>query len=121
MAGKMVPVSVLGDSFEKIVSMLRGLGYRGMFDMELNLCGNRLLFNEINLRSGGPSFAYYLNGVNLPAILVKELTGSDHSDEAKEIATFGKSFVYEKVAWEDYIYSYMSRSELHRCLKEADS
>ena len=120
MAGKMVPVSVLGDSFEKIVSMLRGLGYRGMFDMELNLCGNRLLFNEINLRSGGPSFAYYLNGVNLPAILVKELTGSDHSDEAKEIATFGKSFVYEKVAWEDYIYSYMSRSELHRCLKEAD-
>ena len=120
MVGRMVPVSVLGDAFGKIVSMLRSLGYRGMFDMEFNLCGDRLLFNEINLRSGGPSFAYYLNGVNLPAILVKELTGSDYSDEIKEIATFGKTFVYEKVAWEDYIYSYMSRRELHRCLNEAD-
>lgn len=120
MAGKMVPVSVLGDVFEKIVMMLGSLGYRGMFDMEVNLCGDRLLFNEINLRSGGPSFAYYLNGVNLPAILVKELTGMDHSDEEKKIRTFGKTFVYEKVAWEDYIYSYMSRRELHRLLNEAD-
>ncbi len=120
MAGKLVPVSVLGDSFEKIVGMLRDLGYRGMFDMEFNLCGDRLIFNEINLRSGGPSFAYYLNGVNLPSILVKELTDGDHSGEVKKITTFGKTFVYEKVAWEDYIYSYMSRSELHKCLNEAD-
>ena len=120
MAGKMQPVDVLGEAKEKVFAMLRKLRYVGMFDMEFNLCGDKIYFNEINLRSGGPNFAYYLNGVNLPAIFVKELTGEGHTPDEEKMVTFGKQFVYEKVAWEDYIHGYMTRSELRQCIAAAD-
>ena len=120
MAGKMQPVDVLGDAREKVFAMLRKLRYVGMFDMEFNLCGDKIYFNEINLRSGGPNFSYYLNGVNLPAVFVKALTGERHTADEVEMSVFGKQFVYEKVAWEDYIHGYMTRNELRQCIAAAD-
>lgn len=120
MTGKMIPVETLGHIGDKLVDMLKEYHYTGMFDMELNLCGDKLYFNEVNLRSGGPNFSYFLNGVNLPDILVKELTGEGHNREEEIVGAFGKTFIYEKVAWEDYIYSYMTGKELKKLLKEAD-
>ena len=86
----------------------------------LHQCGSRIYFNEINLRSGGPNFAYCLAGVNLPAILMKELQGLGHDPEEEKMPAFGKTFVYEKVAWEDYIHGYMNRQELEACIQGAD-
>lgn len=120
MCGKIQPVEVLGDTKEKIIALLKSIRYTGMFDMELNLCGDKIYFNEINFRSGGPNYSYYLNGVNLPEIFVKRITGEGHKEEEEKMYEFGKTFVYEKVAWEDYMYSYMTRKELRRCIKEAD-
>lgn len=118
MCGKMLPMERLGEVREKLVTLLRRFSYIGMFDLELNLCGDKIYFNEINFRCGGPNFFYYLNGVNLPEILVKELLGE--KVDGQKIETFGKTFVYEKVAWEDYIHGYMSKRELQACLQEAD-
>ena len=120
MSGVMLDAEILGDSRQKLENMLRSLHYFGMFDMELFVCGDMLYFNEINLRSGGPNYAYYLCGVNLPDILVKELIGEGHSEAEERLNAFGKSFVYEKVAWEDYIHSHMSRYELNKCIEDAD-
>lgn len=120
MSGRMLSPEVVGDTLLCVKTLLKQFHYVGMFDMELHKCGDKLYFNEVNFRSGGPNFAYFLNGVNLPDILVKGLTGEDYSRKAAEITSFGKTFVYEKVAWEDYIYGYMTRQELKRCIKEAD-
>lgn len=120
MCGKMISLEVLGDIKEKIYEMLKKLRYQGMFDMELCVCGDEIYFNEINLRSGGPNFSYFLNGVNLPDILIKELMGEGHAPEEEQIKAYGKSFVYEKVAWEDYIYSHMTKQELKACIEGAD-
>ena len=120
LAGKIVPFEELGDLQEKIVAMLKKFHYVGMFDMELNVVGDKIYFNEVNLRSGGPNFAYFRSGVNLPALYVKEAFGTRHTPEEECVESYGKSFVYEKVAWEDYMHGYMSKRELDDRLAAAD-
>ena len=120
MTGRMVPEDVLGDTLPKLLDMLKKIDYYGMFDLEFNRCGDRLYFNEINLRSGGPHFSYFLNGVNLPEIFAKGISGEDISGLNTVIDPYGKSFVYEKVAWEDHINGFMSKKELDEVIGNAD-
>lgn len=120
LAGKVVPFEELGDLQEKIVSMLKKFHYVGMFDMELNIVGNRIYFNEVNLRSGGPNYAYFKSGVNLPALFVKEATGGKHTADEAKVTKYGQSFIYEKVAWEDHMHGFMTKRELQDRLAAAD-
>ncbi len=120
MTGKLVCADVLGSVKDKIAALLEEIKYVGMFDMELNLCKGEFYFNEINFRSGGPNYSYYLSGINLPELFVKELLGAKSNPEEQRVECFGKTFVYEKVAWEDYINSYMTKKEMLSCIKKAD-
>ena len=120
LAGKIVPFEEMGELQEKIVAMLKKFHYVGMFDMELNIVGDKIYFNEVNLRSGGPNFAYFMSGVNLPALFVKEASGIRHTPEEECVSAYGKSFIYEKVAWEDYMHGYMSKRELDDRMAAAD-
>ena len=120
MSGRILSTEVLGELVEKMKELLRKLRYVGMFDMELNQCGDKVYFNEINLRSGGPNYAYCLGGVNLPAMLVGEMLGEKHDPKDEIMPGIGKTFVYEKVAWEDYIHGCMTRRELEACIRSAD-
>ncbi len=119
MCGKVLPADILGDTIEKIKEMLRQYRYVGMFDIDLNMCGDEIYFSEVNLRSGGLNFAYFLGGLNLPDIYVKRVLGVDVDQGFSKIQT-GHTFIYEKVAWEDYIHGFISRSELNKQLKSAD-
>ncbi|MBQ0037596.1 MAG: hypothetical protein KBS74_02890 [Clostridiales bacterium] len=119
-AGKMMPADILGDAMAPITDMLRRFHFTGMVDMELILCRGKIYFNEVNFRSGGPSYSYFLSGVNLPALLVGELLGVRHKPEDEKMAVFGKKFVYEKAAWEEYIHAFITRQELERLIAEAD-
>lgn len=120
LAGKVVPFDELGDLQEKIINMLKQFRYVGMFDMELNVVGDKIYFGEVNLRSGGPNFVYYLCGVNLPALFVKEISGETHTEEETKMTGFGKNFLSEKVAWEDYLNGYMTKQELEDRIAAAD-
>lgn len=120
MVGRMLPTDILGTELENIVSLLRELRFVGMFDFEVNRCGDKLYFGEINLRSGGPNYSYCLAGANLPAIVVQELTRGGHNPRWETVDRVGKTFVYEKVAWEDYIHSYISRSRMRQCINDSD-
>ena len=120
LAGKVVPFEELDDLQEKIIAMLKEFHYVGMFDMELNIVGDKIYFNEVNLRSGGPNFAYYMSGCNLPALFVKEATGGRHTAEEAKVTKFGQSFIYEKVAWEDHMHGFMTKKELKDRLAAAD-
>lgn len=120
LSGRVVPLDELGDLKGKILSMLQKFHYYGMFDMELNVVGGEIYFNEVNLRSGGPNFAYFMSGVNLPALYVKEVLGGKHSNEEACVAEYGKTFIYEKVAWEDFLHGYMTKKELNESLRTAD-
>lgn len=120
MAGALYPFEELGELCDKIVAMMKSLHYVGMFDLELNIAGGRILFNEINFRSGGPNFSYFMSGVNLPALVVTELLGRGHSPEDEMVDEYGKSFIYEKVAWDDYLNGYLTKAQLDAKLAAAD-
>lgn len=121
LAGHVVPTQELGQELlDKIVAMLKEFHYMGMFDMELNIVGDKIYFNEVNLRSGGPNFAYFMSGVNLPALYAKEALGRRHAPEEETVSEYGKSFLYEKVAWEDHIHGFMSKRELEDRIAAAD-
>ena len=120
LAGRVVPTEELGELQEKVVKMLKAFRYVGMFDMELNIVGDKIYFNEVNLRSGGPNFAYFMSGVNLPALFVKEALGEKHSPQDEKVSEYGKSFLYEKVAWEDYVHGFMTKQALEDRLAAAD-
>ena len=78
-----------------------------------------LYLNEINFRAGGPNYSYTLNGTDLPALLVKGMLGGEIRPEDVSF-TEGKTFVYEKVAWEEYIQGFMTRKELYAVISGAD-
>ena len=120
LAGKVYPLEELGQLQETVTAMLREFHYFGMFDMELNIVGDKIYFNEVNLRSGGPNFSYFMSGVNLPALFVKEALGEGHTPEEEKVEAYGKSFIYEKVAWDDYINGFMTKKELDECIANAD-
>lgn len=120
MSGTVHNTEVLGTTLDEIISMLKSFHYTGMVDVELNKCGNRFYFNEVNLRSGGPNYSYFLAGANLPSIAVSELLTGSHESEDERITGFNKTFVYERIAWEDYINSYISRKELDSIINNSD-
>lgn len=119
-SGKVISAEILSGTKEKIESLLKKFHYVGMFDMDLNLCGGKVYFGEINFRSGGLNFAYYLSGVNFPAIFIKGICGEKLVLEDISTDTLGKTFVYEKVVWEDYIYNYINRQELRKYIRSVD-
>ncbi len=120
LGGYLSPFEDLGETCEKVIKMLREMHYVGMFDMELNLVDGKYYFNEINFRSGGPNFSYFCSGVNLPALYVKEAFGHTHTPEEEKIISYGKSFIYEKVAWEDHLNGFLTERQLRGKIKKAD-
>ena len=120
MSGKLVPLDDLGEAKGKTIDMLKSLRYFGMFDLEFIKSGGKLFFSEINFRSGGPNYSYFLNGANLPAIVVEELVNGSHDKEWETVNEYGKSFVYEKVAWEDHMRGYLSKEDFLDCINNSD-
>lgn len=120
LAGKVVSFDEISEIKDNIIRMLKDFHYVGMFDMELNIVGEKIYFNEVNLRSGGPNYSYFMSGVNLPALYVKEALGERHTPEDEIVKSIGKSFIYEKVAWEDYMNGFMTKQELNQSIADAD-
>ncbi len=120
LAGTVVPVEELGDLKEKVEKLMSEIRYIGMFDLELNIVGDKVYFNEVNLRSGGPNYAYFKSGVNLPALFVKKLLNMPTAPEDEKIKEFHKLFIYEKVAWEDHLHGHMTKKQLKERIKAAD-
>lgn len=120
LAGKVAPFAELGEIQTQIIEMMKSYHYIGMFDLEFNVVGDKIYFNEVNLRSGGPNYSYFMSGVNLPALFVKEAIGQEHMPEEEKVTAYGRSFIYEKVAWDDYIHGFMTKRELNTCIAEAD-
>lgn len=120
LAGVLKPFDEMGELQDRIIEMLRKFHYTGMFDMELSVVGDKIYFNEVNLRSGGPNYAYFASGVNLPDLFIKALLHMEYAEEETQVDEYGKSFIYEKVAWEDYSAGFISKRELNNYIKQAD-
>lgn len=116
--GRLVSTDEIGGLLEKIEKYMSELHYVGMFDLELLVSGDKVYFGEINLRCGGPSYIYTLCGGNLPSIAVDVLLGGELPSENK--ISLNKSFVNDKVIWEDYLHGFISKKELKRLIESSD-
>lgn len=75
-----LPIDVV-DKCKKLVS---GIGYEGLFGIELIVSNSRYYFIEINLRNDATTYALAIAGVNLPALYVNSYkTGGDSIPESK--------------------------------------
>lgn len=118
---KVLTTDSLQGYIEKIKKMMQSFHYVGMFDIDMYLCGNRIYFSEINFRSGGSNFAYFLSGINMPEVFAKYVLEEEPELNTKvDKGKLGKVFVNEKIAWEDYIYKHITKKELRECIKNAD-
>lgn len=121
LAGIVVPFEELPEDVRTgVIRFMKAFRYNGMFDLELNIVGDQIYFNEVNLRSGGPNYSYFMSGVNLPAYTVKGLLGQEFDEEEVKVETYGKSFIYEKVAWDDYSAGFINKRQLNKMLAESD-
>ena len=120
LAGKVVDNEEIAEIWDGVIAMMKSFHYFGMFDMEFNIVGDKLYFNEVNLRSGGPNYSYFKSGVNLPALFVKEAFGERHTPEDEKVTALGKHFIYEKVAWDDYLHGMITKQQLNELIDRAD-
>lgn len=121
LTGELVPNDILGsDTAEKAIELLKSFHYTGMFGMEFAFANGKFYFNEVNLRSAGETFAYYHNGVNLAELYVKGLLGESFPTEDEQMNAYGKTLIYDKIAWEDHIHGYITKEELDECIKTSD-
>ena len=119
--GRVRPLSDVPEEInEKLAEFLRQFHYVGMFNMGIFIVGDKIYFNELNLRSGGMSYAYCRCGANLPAILVRYLLGEEPVPEEEVLDTVDKVFLYEKVAWADVLHGNVSEQALAEWAQNAD-
>lgn len=117
--GQLISISEMKEMVEILLDFLKSIHYVGMFDLEIIESGGQLYFNELNLRISGIDYAISQSGYNSPERLVNYLVGIPTSKDAEEVK-IGKVFFNNKVAWEDYLHSTISKKDLKKYIKKAD-
>ncbi|WP_100010092.1 ATP-grasp domain-containing protein [Lentibacillus sediminis] len=70
---------------DKITTLMKSLGYNGIFDMELILSKGKLYFIELNFRNGAYGYALTKAGINLPYLWCLDAINIDISNHIKKV------------------------------------
>ncbi len=68
--GVMVDNSLLGENGPKLIAMMKGMGYRGLFSAEFIVKDGVYYFLEVNFRNDGNTYVATASGLNLPLLYV---------------------------------------------------
>ena len=117
--GTVVDTSEISNELPEILAVLRSVRYVGMFDLEVLRTDRGLYFGELNLRCGGPSYSYFRCGINLPDCAIHAILHESFDAENKNIE-LNKRFFNNKVAWEDYMDGYLSKSDMRHLYQDCD-
>ena len=108
------------DSFVRQLSeALKSVRYCGLVDIEVIRSHGELFFNEINFRNSGVGYAVTMAGINMPLMLADYLLNGTVPDQDPHIQA-GSRFLYDKAAWEEYIFGRMEKKQLQEYINEAD-
>ena len=64
-----------GIDYSKLTQFLSKVGYIGLFDFEFKYLDGEAYFIECNFRNGAPSYAFTMNGYNLPGVWTENELG----------------------------------------------
>ena len=117
--GKLVPLDDVISFTNQINDLLKSFHYTGLLCIDLVRSKDGIYFSEINLRSAGSLYGYVKAGANLPSLFVKSLLGIPW-EETESRVSYGKTFFYDKVGWEDLILGYCTKKEFKNYLNTSD-
>ena len=117
--GRIVPNTGFEGILEQFKSMVRSIGFCGLFDIDFYESDGKLYFGEINLRYGGSGYAYTALGVNLPAMLVRTLCGESIEGMQDTVAKEA-TYVNERVCIDDWVSGTLSKQDMHRIINSAN-
>ncbi len=117
--GKVMPIK----GFEKLIDQMKEfvlqVGFVGVFDIDFYQSGGLYYFGELNLRIGGSCYAVTKMGSNLPAMLVRYLSGESTNDLRKDVSETA-TYVNERMCHDDWNSGYLSHSAYKSILSSAD-
>lgn len=112
-------IDSLGETYDILNALLKNLSLFCIIDIEVFKCGDEFYFNEINFRTSAVCYAAVAGGANVPAIFAHAMF-SDLFEITDREVTFGKRFLCEKAAWDDYNAGLISKKDKRKMYREAD-
>lgn len=109
--GEVQPSKCLGNLYDKIITMLKGVHYTGLIVVDLIEANGKIYFSELNFRSSGVLYAMTMANVNLPEKFIKLVSGMKDSSIFKDNVDWGMRFINEKVLIENMQAGYTSHEE----------
>lgn len=116
--GKVLSPEIFIQFLNQLKVFVRELHFTGLLDIDFYESEGILYFNEMNLRFGASGFAITDSGINLPHMFVKYLLGEKSTKQ--DLKKKDSIFVNEKVAYDDYMNGYISKSDYKRYIESAD-
>lgn len=117
--GVVMPIDGFEELVDRFKQLILRIGFVGVFDIDFYESGGEFYFCEANLRFGGSGYAITKMGVNLPAMMVKYLTGEPIEEMNKYISGTA-IYANERMCMDDWSYGYISKKEYHRILDGSD-
>lgn len=99
--GKVLPVASFEQLLEQFKSLIKSIGFVGLFDIDFLECQGKFYFDEINLRFGGSGYAVTKAGANLPAMLADYFTVGEYKMQECDIRK-PLTFVNERTCMDDW-------------------
>ena len=119
--GRMEDPAKLGDLHGKILRFLSGLGYDGLFDVDLiETEDGSIFFLEVNLRYGASGYGVTALGVNLPGMWADHLVFGDPIDTEARLKEYGGEFLSEKILIDEYVKNRVDKDTVDRLMARAD-
>lgn len=117
--GVVMPVNGFEKLIDKFSQLILRIGFIGVFDIDFYESEGEFFFCEVNLRFGGSGYAITKMGVNLPAMMVKYLTGEPIEDMNKSISGTA-IYANERMCLDDWYNGYISRKEYNSILDNSN-
>lgn len=117
--GKIKPIAGYEDTIRLFKQLILRIGYIGIFDIDFVSSGDKIYFVELNLRIGGSAYAVSKMGCNLPAMMVKYMSGESISEMNKTV-TATATYANERMCIDDWFHGYISKKEYQNALSSSD-
>jgi predicted ATP-grasp superfamily ATP-dependent carboligase len=117
--GKVMPITGFEEIIEHFESLMKRIGFWGLFDIDFYESDGKCYFSELNLRYGGSGYAVVKMGVNLPSMFVNSILGRSMESMNKTISGVA-TYTNERICYNDLINGYISSKEYNQYINSSD-
>lgn len=109
----------LGEYRHNLEKLLSSIGLYSIVDIELFQCDGEVYFNEINFRTSAVCYGAVAGGANILGLFAEAVFSGKFETPEVDMC-FGKTFLCEKAAWDDYITEFITKRDLKELYNSSD-